>query len=553
MADIRRKTTAPAPGLNLLDRAIGYIAPRVAARRLVARQQLAVFGGYNGARKDKAALASWRTSSGSPETDIIADLPTLRERCADLERNAPVAASVVNSHCTHVVGTGLACNPQIDADYLGLSEDEAQAWQKDTARRWRAWAETPDCDLARVLNFYGLQDLALRGVLSRGDIFALTPRIARQGARPRLALQLVEADRVSNPGLRSNTATLTDGVECSPETGEAIAYHVCSHYPMDGLQQGARTWQRVAARGDSTGRRNVLHLYRQLRPGLRRGVPVLAPVIEPIKQLTRYSEAELDAAVTSALMAVFMRMDPQAFSDLFEDSDRATYLNKVSDWSGEMEGGKVINLLPGEEPVTPNTGRPNAQFDAFTTSCMRQIGMAIGMPYEVLVMHFQSSYSAARGALLLAWRNYSGWRAWLATALCQPVYELWLADEVAEGRIAAPGFFADAVVRAAWCHAQWVGDGPGSIDPQKEVAAARDRIALGTSTLEAESLLHDGVDWETKHRQQIKEAAARRAAGFVVAGAAAEPAPSEANPAADGDAATDGAKDGAGANRPAAM
>lgn len=542
MAETKR-LPIPTAVATLLDRAIGYVAPRVAARRMVARQQLALLGGYQGARKDKATLSSWRTSGGSPESDVIADLPTLRERCADLERNAPVAASVIHNHEQHVVGTGVACNPQVDAEFLGLTPEQAAKWQKDAKRRWRAWAESSDCDLARKLNFYAIQALSLRSVLSQGDILVLTPRVARNG-RERLALQLVEAARLCNPGGRANTDTLTDGVECSAETGEAVQYHICSHYPSDPLTRGQRTWQTVPARGARTGRRNALHLYRQLRPGLRRGVPLLAPVIEPIKQLSRYSEAELSAAVTSALMAVFLRMDPQAFADLFDEQGQTSYINRASDWSGELEGGKVVNLLPGEEPVTHNPGRPNAQFDAFTTSCMRQIGMAIGMPYEVLVMHFQSSYSAARGALLLAWRTFLGWRNFIATELCQPVYELWLADEVAEGRISAPGFFADEVVRAAWCGAQWVGDGPGSIDPEKEVRAARDRVALGISTLEAESLLHDGVDWETKHRQQIKEFAARREAGFSAAGAtppapalAAEPDPQDgadedpANPA----------------------
>lgn len=525
MADHKRQPI-PTAVATLLDRAIGYVAPRVAARRLVARQQLALLGGYQGARKDKASLSSWRTSGGSPESDVIADLPTLRERCADLERNAPVAASVIGNHVQHVVGTGLACNPQIDAEFLGLTEQQAGDWQKDTKRRFRAWAESPDCDLARKLNLYAVQDVALRGVLSRGDLFVLTPRVVRNG-RPRLALQLIEADRVCNDGLRADTADLTQGVECSPETGEALRYHVCSHYPHDPLARGVRTWTKVEARGGNTGRRNVLHIFRQLRPGLRRGVPLLAPVIEPIKQLTRYSEAELSAAVTSALMAVFLRMDPEAFKDLFDDEGQASYIKRGSDWSGELEAGKVVNLIPGEEPVSHNPGRPNAQFDAFTTSCMRQIGMALGMPYEVLVMHFQSSYSAARGALLLAWRTFLGWRSFIATELCQPVYELWLADEVAEGRISAPGFFADEVVRAAWCGAQWVGDGPGSIDPEKEVRAAKGRIDLGTSTLEAESLLHDGVDWETKHRQRIKEAAARKAAGFDQAAPAPAAAPAD--------------------------
>ena len=62
----------PPPNTNLLDRVIAYVAPRAAARRLVARHQLALAGGYNGARKDKATLSSWRTSAGSPPGPAIA-------------------------------------------------------------------------------------------------------------------------------------------------------------------------------------------------------------------------------------------------------------------------------------------------------------------------------------------------------------------------------------------------------------------------------------------------------------------------------------------------
>lgn len=520
--------------LNILDRAISWVAPRIAQRRMVARVQMALVGGYAGARKDKASLAGWRTSAGSPESDVIVDLKDLRDRAADLERNAPVGASIINTTDAHVVGTGLACNPQIDGAFLGLSEERVKDWQQNAKRRFRAWAESPDCDLARKLNFYGVQALALRGTLSRGDIFVNTPRVSRLGKAARLALQLIEADRVCNPQGHANTDTLTEGIDHDAITGEALRYHVADRHPGD-IGRGPNSWTPIDARGARTGRRNVLHLFRQLRPGLRRGVPVLAPVIEPIKQVTRYTNAELEAAVVSGLFAVFMKMDPDAFQEMFDDDARGKIVNRATAWSGEMEGGKAINLLPGEEPVISNPGRPNAQFDPFVTSCFRQIGMAVGIPYEVLVMHYQSSYSAARGALLMAWRYFLGWRAWLATELCQPVYELWLADEVAEGRIAAPGFFANDLVRAAWCACTWVGDGPGSIDPEKEVRAATDRVDAGISTLESESLLHDGVDWETKHAQLVREADARRKAGFKVHGTP-DPAPGATATATPADA-----------------
>ncbi len=523
---------------NLLDKALAYVAPQLAMRRLQARGMLAIAGGYTGARIDRAALAAWTTQAGSPDRDVIVDLPMLRQRSRDLERNAPIAAGVINTTAAHAVGTGLSCNPQVDAEYLGLDEDQAAQWQLDVRRRFKAWAECADCDLARFQNFYGLQDLGLRGALVSGDTFVLTPRVARSGGgEPRLALQVIEADLVCNPDRKQDTATLTAGIEHSPVTGEAIAYHVASQHPGDARNTASITWTRVAARGSSTGRRNVLHLFRQLRPGLRRGVPILAPVIEPLKQLARYTDAELQAAVTSGLFSVFVKMDPTAFQDLFAEDAQAAIVDGSKNWSGALESGKAVNLLPGESIETSNPGRPNAQFDPFVTSCVRQIGMALGIPYEVLVMHYQSSYSAARGALLMAWRFFHGWRDWLATHMCQPVYELWLSEEVAAGRIAAPGFFADDVSRHAWSGCQWVGDGPGSIDPGKEVDAARARVELGISTLQAESILHDGVDWETKHRQTLKETEARKEAGLEHPGLAppepvvmAPPPPPEATP-----------------------
>lgn len=498
-------------------------AARVAGRRLVARQALALMGGgYTGARRDRASLAAWNASAGSPEADVIDDLPMLRARSRDAERNQPVATGVINTTTAHSVGTGLTCNPKIDAAHLGLTDEQADAWQKDTRRRFLAWFTSKDCDLGRRQNGYQLQDLALRTVLSSGDALVVTPLVQRLGAAyPTLALQIIEADRISNPLGRQNSDTLTDGVECDATTGEAVAYQVSDRYAND--PRGSRTWQRIAARGAESGRLNAIHLYKVLRPGLRRGVPILAPVMEPLKQLARFTQAELDAAVASALFPLFAEMDPKAFDETFTEESQQQIVDKASKWSGEIESMQVMNLLPGEKINSPTPGRPNPEFDPFFRACVTQIGMSIGLPFEVLIMRYEASYSAARGALLMAWRFFMGWRDWLATDLCQPVYELWLADEVAADRIAARGFFSDAVIRSAWCGAQWVGDGPGSIDPVKEVTAAGKRVELGISTLQAESQLHDGVDWETKHPQQVKEAAARKGAGLAVAGEAPPP------------------------------
>ena len=517
-------------GQNLLDKAIAWVAPKVAAERMLARTTLAMSGGYTGAGINKAQLSRWLTTPGSPNTDIIPDLRTLRARSSDQMRNSPIAVGAIGQTVNGVVGTGLSFTAQIDHAFLGMTEEEAEAWNEDHDRRFSAWCNSLDCSLERNLNFYGLQELSFRSELERGDIFWLTPLVERPMAGLQLAMQLIEADRVCNPGAKHNTDDLIEGVELDSVTREPVAVHVARLHPADAGSK-KQTWDRVPVRGSKTGRRNVLHSFQPLRPGQVRGVPWIAPILEPLKQLGRWTEAELNAAVTSSTFSVFLRMDPEAFQDIFDEEAQTEIVAQAGKWSGEMESGKAINLLPGEEPVSVAPTRPNPAFDPFWMAMVRQIGMALEIPVEVLILHFQSSYTAARGAMLMAAKFWRRRRDRLITNICEPVHELWLAEEITAGRIKAPGFFNDPIVRAAWCAGVWTGDGPGSLDPQKEVAAARERVELEISTIDAESVAYDGIPWKVKHRQRTKEVAAQKADGTMVQKAGAPAAPAGEQPA----------------------
>lgn len=503
--------------LNALDRAIAVVAPGWAAQRMKARAVMAFGGGYFGENsRGRASLANWNPSASDADGDIAPDLVNLRAYSRDLARTSALAGGAISTVVTNVVGTGLAVTPTPDAAFLGMSEEQMRAWTDQATREWRLWCETPECDLTRTQNFYGLQALAFRSMLESGDVIAL-PTMAGGGRPYRLALQLVEADRLCNDSFGSDTDRLVHGVELD-DNGAAVRYHIASRHP-GARQRAGMTWTKIQA-FDANGRRNVLHLFDRRRPGQSRGVPYLAPVIEPLKQLKRYTEAEISAAVISAAFAVFVKMDPEAFETLFDDNSKNAYLGSALKWDGSVQTAsmdnpsRAVNLLPGESVEAPEIGRPNAQFDPFVSAVLRQIGVGLELPFEVVIKHFNSSYSAARAALLDAWRFFRGRRDWLAGAFCQPIYEYWLEEAIALGRIRAPGFFADPAYRRAWSAAVWTGDGPGSIDPNKEITAAIDRINSGVSTLAAESLLHDGGDWETKHRQRVREIEARRAAGL---------------------------------------
>ena len=104
-----------------------------------------------------------------------------------------------------------------------------------------------------------------------------------------------------------NGNQIFSGVEID-KSGATVAYWVCNQYSyaMNGYTYTTPEWKRIPAWGAITGRPNILHLFEAERAEQRRGVPLLAPVIEDLQQLKRYEEAELMAAVISSCFTVFV-------------------------------------------------------------------------------------------------------------------------------------------------------------------------------------------------------------------------------------------------------
>ena len=76
---------------------------------------------------------------------------------------------------------------------------------------------------------------------------------------------------------------------------------------------------------------------------------------------------------------------------------------------------------------------------------------------------------------------------------------------MAKGRIYAPGFFSDPIIRKAYSGAEWNGPAQGQIDPLKEVKAAAQRVSEGFSTRAKETAELTGGDFNKNHRQRVKE------------------------------------------------
>ncbi len=505
----------PRKAMATRSKAVKTAAVQQAKTPTASENNRIVASGYShyGASYARKSLIGWMSHSASADEDIADNIKLLRERSRDLYMGVPLATGAIKTIRTNVIGSGLMMNSHIDRDKLGLTEEQAVAWQKNTEREWSLWSDSTNCDAARMCTFYEFQALALLSTLMSGDCFVALPFIKRPNCPYDLKLDLIESDRICNPldSFKITENSVVEGVEVG-QYGEPVAYYVAKYHPYSmhrPLNSFKQEWKRVQAFGTKSGRRNMLYLMSDMeRPGQRRGVPLLAPVIEALKQLGRYTDAELVAAVVSGYFTVFITQDnPQnGLDSLMSGMPGADVSSMTSDQNDVSLGnGAIVNLAEGEKVETANPGRPNTAFDGFVTSICRQIGAALEIPYELLMKSFTSSYSASRGALLEAWKMFRMRRQWVVNRLCQPVYEEWLSEAVAKGRINAPGFFDDPAIRKAWCLSDWSGDTQGQLDPLKEAEAAKVRVEEGFSTREHEANELTGMSFDMIAAQRGRE------------------------------------------------
>ncbi len=534
---IRGKEITP----NLIDKVVEYLDPVRGARRMQSRVMMALAGSYIGASMGRRQTSQWATIQKDADSDILLELQKLRDRSRDLVRNNAMATGAVNTTVTNVVGTGLDLHSRLDRDILNMTDDQADAWESRTEREWKLFFESTECDATRILNGHAITELVFRQTLENGDVFINLPRFERGATPYNLRMQVIEADRVCNEKNVPDKIGLAGGIEKS-ERGEPVAYWIMDQHPGSLLYNlKNRSWTPIPAFGEKTGLRNILHLYKVLRPGQSRGVPFLAPVIESLKQLDRYTEAEIMAAVISSMFTVFIKSSSGdvGFAPMLPTKETG---GTTSDEDYKLSAGGIVSLAQNEDVEFADPSRPNSQFDPFFVSIVRQIGVALEIPFEVLIKHFTASYSAARAALLQAWQFFMSRRFWLISTFLKPLYEIWLYEAVAAGRISAPGFFADPLLRMAYSGSQWIGPAQGQIDPTKEVAAAESRLFLALSTRAEETSALTGGDFERNMRQIVKEKKMLDEAGIPWATKTKDPgtgsSPDQATDQASGDVQT---------------
>ena len=480
---------------------------------------------WKGASAVTEALRAFYAPNGSADRDISMDLDVLRRRSRQLFQNNTFSRAMISSFTTNVVGTGIKARPTLKQwEILGLTQEEAEKWNRKAQDLFELWACSKKCDAERKNDFAQLQDLALKTALLGGDCFALG--CYNKNLDPfGLNIKLLEGERCQNPLGALDSDALTEGVEVD-KNGAPRAYHFTTK-PVWSIDEYTDYIDTICVPAfDSFGNPNVVHIFTSDRTDQRRGVPMLAPVILQLKQQERYQDAELMAAVISACFtAVLENNVPEEAEDIYGNVPESERVEKTDDkytvdpWQGtrpalEMKPGAVWSLAQGQKISSLNPQRPNVNYQPFVESIFAEAAAACGVSFEVVLRKFNSSYNSVRAAILESRKTYERMRHDFVSDFCQPIYEKWLADAVVSGILEAPGFFENPVKRALWSSCRWVGNAAFLLDPKKETDAIKMQIDEQLIDRDTACAMINGGEYEVVARGHAKELALRKELGI---------------------------------------
>lgn len=366
---------------NWIDRMIGWASPQWQLRRIRGRIAYASLGRYYEAAGASRRTKGWKRPSGDPNAPSGLSLSRLRDATRHLVRNNGHAESAIGTIVDDTIGWGI------------MPSARHEAWQR--------WTESTEIDADGRCDLAGIEHAVMRTVVEAGECL-----IRRRFRRPSDALAIPMQIQVLEPDFIDSGKHLplvgggkiVRGVEFSP-IGRRVAYWLFPEHP------GSITVSTVTRFGQSVRvpASEILHVYRQLRPGQVRGISWFAPVLIRFNDFDEFADATLMKQKVAACLAV-----------LTSDVDGSAPLLGAEDTDNEkhdlLEPGMILNIASGRtvEVVQPPTVREYADY-AKTT--LREIAAGIGVNLEDLTGDYADiNFSAARMARLRHRARIDGWR-----------------------------------------------------------------------------------------------------------------------------------------------
>jgi lambda family phage portal protein len=482
--------------------------------------------GYASAKSD-GNRTPW-PSSGMPrsaDAEVLGDLAKLRERGRITGRDDPIGSGIVLQFVQAMVGQGIG-----DRSATGDQDMDAvinAVWgdlQKNLAP-------------AEGCGWPALQRMLAERQLEDGEIWV---RLVKRSPDERLALELVEGDRVSTP--LDILAHLTPGHEVREgverdRDGRIVAYWIAKSHPGDvavpGLLSSSTLTRFIplsVADFDRVTTDVAKHLRLPGRPGQSRSVTILHAVLQNLRDLDLLLEAAVKRVQVAACLAVFLETASEVPDVLAATAKKFHY-----QLDHDLVPGMIFVLRPGEKISTVNPNFPIPDLDVLVKVLARRIGAALGVSWRIILADLgEANFSAARADRIEFEESASTPRQLLIEVL-EWARRAVLEDALLMGeeRLVAAGVTSEDLAIAA----RWVRPVKPWLDPAAEAQGALTALQGKLKTL-AEYCAEQGKDWEEHLEQliveEVRERELREEAGLApapAAPAAGTPPPAEDKPA----------------------
>lgn len=350
-------------------KALAWVAPRAAVARAHAFAALDTARAYDGALVGRRGASFKSAASDSANGAIGPALAKLRERSSDLVRNTWIGARCLDVLTAHAIGTGITV-----------------VWESNRVQDlWDEWIKV--CDIEGERDLGGSQMVAFRSMLERGDAgVRLVPRKLDAGRAVPLALSVMEGDHIATE--RNGTF---DGKKsrlgvCLGEWNEREGYWLHREHPAEYMLNSTGLPNFVP-------RADFCHLYRPMRAGQIRGVPLLAPVIMGTRDYADLMDA----------MVVKSRMEA-CYGVIINSSDPVKNLAGAKTRDDDAANRKIESMAPGMiyraglgETVTAFNPSGSGQFEPVALSALMGIASGGMITYDQLTGDLrQANYSSLR-------------------------------------------------------------------------------------------------------------------------------------------------------------
>jgi lambda family phage portal protein len=432
---------------------------------------------YKGAKSNDLTY-DWVARDTSANAELANGLPKLRNRARSLERDNPYARNYIQRRAINVIGTGIKLQMRIENN--GVPDDFANNLIE---KQFKRWSKQGNCTVDGRLSFHSTQ-IQIQEALNRdGEVF-----IRKYNTTGKI--KVFESDYVDTAynATAANGNRIIMGIELD-DNDKPLAYYMTKFHPGDIYRNSRRYkyYTRIPAK-------DIIHLFKQNRPGQVRGEPPLAPVMFTLRMVDGYQDAEVTAARLGANKSIFVKTSNDQISYDEEDEEG----NRIQ----ETAPGEVWYGYNNQEVTMLDPKHPNQAYGDFIKENIRAAGSGLLTAYESLGNNRSDvNFSSIRTGRLDEIDTHKISQRYLIDAFLEPLFEWWLDFKMLTTlsvlRFSRFDEYNDA--------AEWLPRGYDWVDPKKDAEADILLIENTMATKQATIRKRTGEDHDEIVSQRIKE------------------------------------------------